>query len=163
MVGLVVGRFSTASGRRVARVVVGGVGLRTVAGGGEYRGDGEGEYGCDEFHGISGYLAGVVVVVDLSLVMVVPSGCVMLRLTVEEVVDGSLAGGVVTTVVELAGGGVVVVGTTTVVSLVTVAGPGVVVVTVRSQPVTTADPRARNAMAGMSLFMTSPFDLKSNR
>jgi hypothetical protein len=109
---------------------------------------------------ISGYLDGLVVVVVLSLVMVVPSGCVMLRLTVEEVVDGSLAGGVVTTVVELAGGGVVVLGTTTVVSLVT-DGPGVVVVTVRSQPVTTAEPKARNAMAGMSLFMTSPWDVVS--
>ena len=108
------------------------------------------------FMRVSGYWV-VVVVVVRSLVMVEPSGRVTLPLTdVDELVVGSLEGGVVTTVVEVAGGGVVVLGTTTVVFSVTVAGPGVVVFVVRSQPVTTAEPKARTAMAGMILFMVSP-------
>jgi hypothetical protein len=97
----------------------------------------------------------VVVVVVFSFVTLVPSSLLVTLpdTEVEVVVEGSGAG-VVTTVEELAGGGVVVLGTTTVVSLVVVlAGAGVLVVTVRSQPAVKAAPTARIASAGRMFFI----------
>jgi hypothetical protein len=85
----------------------------------------------------------VVVVVVLSFVILLPSSE---RLTLPETV--------VDEVLLSAGGGVVVLGTTTVVDFSAVlAGAGVLVFTVRSQPVRAAAPKASMAIAGRMFFI----------
>jgi hypothetical protein len=97
----------------------------------------------------------VVVVVVRSFERVVPESFLLTRplTVVDELLEGSLAGGAVTTVVEDDGG--VGDGVTTVVSFSTDAvGAGVVavVVVVRSQAASAKAPRVSAVRAGMSLL-----------